>query len=556
MTASGLANRAWQAACRPADAAFQRALLDPDAAQERVLAAHLRATADTAIGRRYGFNQIRTLAEFQARVPLLSWNDHAADIARIEAGETGVWTRAPVRLLEPTGGTTGGTRLVPYTRPMQGQIRTAVAVWMADLFRAVPALRDGPAYWSVSPAGARCAPTAGGVPVGFDSDAALLSPLHARLARAVMAAPEALRLVERAEAHRYATLLHLVARADLALVSVWNPTFLSVLVAPLRAWSGRLARDLADGTLTSGLDAGLARRLAPRADARRAAELLTAVRDEPTDAGLHARLWPRLALVSAWADGHAAVPFRALRALFPHAAFQPKGLMATEGVVSIPLAGHDGVGHGGAALALTSHLVELVDGDRAVPLDEAHVGDLFEVALTTGGGLVRTRLGDRVRVVGHAGRCPLVRFVGRVGPVSDRVGEKLHDAHVSACLAELPLPHRFTLVACDDAAQPPAYVLFAETDASDEALRAAAVSLDAGLGTNPGYAHARRLGQLGPARAFRIRGSGAEAFLAGCVALGQRAGDVKPAALHRDGGWAGRFAGAFMDAPRRQSTPS
>ena len=203
------------------------------------------------------------------------------------------------------------------------------------------------------------------------------------------------------------------------------------------------------------------------------------------------------------------------------------------------------LGLGGAALAVTAHVVEMLDGDAAVPLAETAVGARYGVAVTTGGGLVRTRLGDVVEVVGHAGRCPLVRFVGRAGPVSDRVGEKLHDAHVSAALAGLAAA-RFALVACDDASCPPAYVLFTETDAPDAALLADAAALDAALGANVGYAHARRLGQLGPVRAFRVRGDGRAAFVAGCVALGQRAGDVKPAALHRDGGWAGRFAGAFV----------
>ena len=540
MTGASAANRAWEVAAAPAARAFRRALAEPEVAQERILLDHLRANAGTHIGRRYGFASIGSLDAFRTRVPILSWDDHAADMARIGTDEADVWTAAPVRLLEPTGGTTGGMRLVPYTRPMQRQIRTAVAVWTADLFRADPALRDGPAYWSVSPAGPPRPPTAGGVPVGFDSDAALLSPLHARLARSVMAAPEALRLVADAEAHRYATLLHLASRRDLALVSVWNPTFLTLLVGPLRGWSDRLARDLASGTLTAGLEPDLARRLAPRADPSRALEIAAAVRAEPTDAGLYARLWPHLRLVSAWADARAAGPFEALRALFPQARFQPKGLMATEGVVSVPMWGHDG-----AALALTSHVVELLDGETSVPLAEAHVGGCFEVALTTGGGLVRTRLGDRVRVVGRAGRCPLVRFEGRVGPVSDRVGEKLHDGHVAEALAATGLAARFTLVACDDTARPPAYVLFAETDASDEALIDAARALDTFLNSNPTYADARRLGQLGPIRAFRIAGDGAGAFVAGCVALGQRAGDVKPAALHRDGGWARRFPGCL-----------
>ena len=563
MTGASAGNRLWEAACVPAEWAFHRALADPTGTQERLLRAHLRANADTDIGRRVGFSRVRSTADFRDRVPLHMWDDLAADAARIARGAPRVWTAGRVTRLEPTSGTSGGTKLVPYTGAMRRQVRAAVGAWMADLFRAYPDLRGGPAYWSVSPAVPLPAAHAGGPPVGFDSDGGYLSPLHARLARAVMAAPDGLRHVLDPEAHRYATLRALVARADLRLVSVWNPTALALLLAPLRVWADRLAHDLRRGTLTAPLPPGLHARLARglRPDPRRADALLAAVRDEPDDGALHARLWPRLGLVSAWADGHAGAPFEALRALVPHARFQAKGLLATEGVVSIPR-----VGHGGGALALTSHVVELLDGDRSVSLDRADVGGCFDVALTTGGGLLRYRLGDRVRVVGHAGRCPLVRFVERAGPVSDRVGEKLHEAHVAACVARLGLDAAFSFVACDTTAgdtaacdtaagdgaahraRPPAYVLFAETRETDVRLAAAARALDAALSENVHYSHARRLGQLGPLRAFRVRRGGAEAFVAGCVALGQRAGSVKPAALHRDGGWAERLDGAFVDA--------
>ncbi|HEX9950524.1 MAG TPA: GH3 auxin-responsive promoter family protein [Rubricoccaceae bacterium] len=552
---AAVGNRLWEAACVPAERAFRRALADPVGTQERLLLAHVRANAETEVGRRFGFSRIRSAADFRERVPLHTWDDLAHDAARIARGTPRVWTADRVRRLEPTSGTSGGTKLVPYTDTMRQQVRAAVGAWMADLFRAMPDLRGGPAYWSVSPAVPLPAAHAGGPPVGFDSDGGYLSPLHARLARAVMAAPDDLRHVLDSETHRYATLRTTIARADLRLISVWNPTALALLLAPLRPWSDRLAHDLRRGTLTPavplppGIQDRLARGLRP--DPRRADSLLAAVRDEPDDGVLHARLWPRLGLVSAWGDGHAAGSFEQLRALVPHARIQAKGLLATEGVVSIPRVGHDG-----GALALTSHVVELLDGGQSVDLARADVGGLFEVALTMGGGLLRYRLGDRVRVVGHAGRCPLVRFVERAGPVSDRVGEKLHEAHVAACVAGLGLDAPFTLVACDTAAgdgaahraRPPAYVLFAETCDTDARLAAAARALDAALSENIHYAHARRLGQLGPLRAFRVRGDGAEAFVAGCVALGQRAGSVKPAALHRDGGWAERFDGAFVDA--------
>lgn len=553
MSAARWANAAWRASAAPDARRLRRAFEDPGRAQTRLLLQTLRRNAETEAGRRWGFGEIRSLRQFQDRVPLVTYEDLADDVARIQAGTPNVLTADPVRLLEPTGGTSGGTKLVPFTRTLQRQIRRAVGPWVADLFARHPGAARGPAYWSVSPAVPGEPTPPGTVPVGFEDDAAYLSPVAARLAGAALAVPAVLRHVADAEALRYATLCLLLARADLALVSVWNPTFLTLLVAPLRAWGDRLARDLERGTLSADLPPAVAAALAPRlhADRQRAATLRAALH-ESEDGALHARLWPRLAVVSAWADAHARTPAADLARLFPHAHLQPKGLVATEGVVSIPLGGHEG-----GALALTSHVFEFLPdgGGRPLFAHEVEAGRTYEVVLTTGGGLVRYRLGDRVEVVGHRGRCPLVQFVGRAGPVSDRVGEKLHEGHVRAALEGLGLPHTFALVAPDGEARPVRYVLFVESPASDARLAEAACRLDAALGSNVHYAHARRLGQLGPLQAVRVT-DGPRSYLDGCVALGQRLGDVKPAALHRDGGWAARFAlPRPASRPRRPSGP-
>ena len=81
---------------------------------------------------------------------------------------------------------------------------------------------------------------------------------------------------------------------------------------------------------------------------------------------------------------------------------------------------------------------------------------------------------------------------------------------------------------------------------STEALARAAGEIEAGLRENPQYRHCVRLGQLGPLKVFRIEEHGAEDYLAGCVAHGQRLGDVKPPALHRRPGWASVFRGELL----------
>jgi hypothetical protein len=47
-------------------------------------------------------------------------------------------------------------------------------------------------------------------------------------------------------------------------------------------------------------------------------------------------------------------------------------------------------------------------------------------------------------------------------------------------------------------------------------------------------------------KVFRIEGDGSEAYLDACQFRGQRAGDIKPAVLHRLDGWSRVFRGDFI----------
>src|SRR5262249_13416083 len=178
-------------------------------------------------------------------------------------------------------------------------------------------------------------------------------------------------------------------------------------------------------------------------------------------------------------------------------------------------------------------------------------GHRYEVVVTTGGGLYRYRLGDVVEVVGHADRCPLLRFLGRAGAVSDRFGEKLHEPHVREALGGLLARHRiaapFAMLACEGDGVPAAYTLSVEAEASpDDALRRLGADLEAALAESFHYRYCRDLGQLGPVAVFRIDRGGAEAFLARQGERGHRVGAVKPVALSRESGWAARFRGRLL----------
>jgi hypothetical protein len=539
----------WLASQRRGHRAFRAALERPAATQAAVLRALLTRHAGSAGGRRFGFARIRTPREYQTAVPVVGWDEVAPWVEAVKRGEHDVLTAEPVVIFETTGGSGGGAKYVPYTAGLLAEFQRALAAWMVDLYDHRPALRRGGAYWSVSPLAREREVTPGGIPVGFDDDARYFGRLARWLVGRLLLTPPELALVDDIAASRYVTLRWLLQSDDLALISVWNPSFLTLLIEALPAWAPALIEDIERGTLRPPvpLPAALARRLERRlapapGRARALARLLARTgRLAPTD------VWPRLALISCWTSAAAARLVEPLAAAFPGVEIQGKGLLATEGVVSIPLTGHRG-----AAVAVTSHFYEFAPigapDERPRLVHELDGGGEYEVILTTGGGLYRYALGDRLRVVGRVAATPLVEFVGRVGLASDLAGEKLAEAHVARALeaatAAVGVTCAFLLLAPELGA-PPCYVLFAEAPAAgDEALARLAGAVEARLYESPSYAYCRRLGQLGAVRAVRVGRGAADAYLGRCRALGQRAGAVKPPLLHRAPGWREHLAGA------------
>jgi hypothetical protein len=309
---------------------------------------------------------------------------------------------------------------------------------------------------------------------GAESDEAILGPLQRRLVRAVQAVPPSVRLTH--ENFREETLRHLTRCRTLSLISVWHPSFLDLLAGDL-----------------------------------------------DTEA-----TWPRLRVVSCWADANAAAPAAALAKKFPHARIQPKGLLSTEGFVTIP---YDGAN----VLAYRSHFFEFRSGDDVCLAHEVEVGRRYEVIFTTGGGLNRYATEDLVEVTGFHGQAPALKFAGRKDHVSDHFGEKLNEIFVREQLqiALRDVPHSFAMLACDR----DAYVLYIDTEAIVDVE-----PLERALRESHHYDLARRLGQLGPLRAQRVRNAAATYLRIRSAT--QTLGDIKIPALDRDQGWGERFGGA------------
>ncbi len=537
---STLASGAWLAASLPSWLRFRRGLHDPRSAQEHILRSLLTRNADCEYGREYEFGGIRNYAAFREKVPLVNHDDLAPMMDRIAHGEVNVLTAEPVTNLIPTSGSSGGRKLIPFTAGLQREFNAAIGPWMVDMFGQQPAMAMGSAYWSISPALPHRDDEDCAIPVGFEDDSSYLGGMRRRLVEATFAAPSLLRQAPDIETSRYLTLLCLLRRRDLALISVWHPSFLSLLLDALPMWWGELLEDVKTGGCrrTDGLKGELARAMTTRAQPNRANDL---ARLAPNQAE---KIWPRLKMISCWGDGQASLALSDLQRRFPETQIQPKGLLATEAFISIPFGGFHPV-------AVRSHFYEFRDSDGSIhPVHELTTGKIYSVVATTGGGLWRYALGDLVEVDGFVDRTPSLRFLGREGKVSDLGGEKLSETFVTKSISRafVATGHSpgFAMLAAEREEQGPwRYVLFVEGEVSVQV----AEILDRELRENPHYAICRNLGQLGPARCFKVSTGAYELYVKTRMERGQLLGEIKPQALSLEPGWAGIFPGHYVTNP-------
>lgn len=534
-------HRLLKAFVAPGSRRFHRNLDQLERVQRGKLQGLLRRVSAGEASRERGIRRDWTWEEYSRRLPVTDYDSWRADINRQRRDGGARLTSSPVRRYQPTSGSSSAVKWVPYTRDFLGELDAAISPWIADLYRQWPGMGGGRHYWSMS-----WMPTSLRREMGPDlnDDMKLMAPAKRWLAGRTQAVPQQVSLAETSDDSLFATLAWLAAHHDLTLMSVWSPTFGLGLLEGLSRWREELATVLREGRWGARA-ASMGQLACPFS--RRAAEKLEQWNGSMRPDFFH-ELWPRLTLVSAW-DTAASRPWAdKLGQLLPRADFQGKGLWATEGVVTIPLAGRH-------VLAYQSHVYEFEDvqDGRILPPWMLRRGQDVMPVLSTGSGLLRYRMNDVVHVEDFAGQVPCLRFLGR-NDGTDMVGEKLSVALIQETLDELDyrgLVRPLSLVGFDDAGDgKPGYVLLLEPEdqRTPEGLRpqlqATGEALENRLLRHFHYRLARDLGQLAPVRCLchpRMHAL----YLDECRKRGMIEGNIKVEALRY---WDGTIPGAFRDA--------
>lgn len=466
--------------------------LDVESVQKSRLLEIVRKNAGTVYGRKYGFDRIRCYEDFAERVPLTVYEDWEPYIEAAAKGEKRVLTSEDIILFELTSGSSGGKKLIPYTRSLKNEFQRGIKSWLYDIYTNVDGVCSGKSYWSITPVTAGKTYTEAGIPIGFEEDADYFGTALKSVMNRLFAVSSGVKFSKDAEDFYFRTAEQLLNCGRLTLISVWNPTFLTILCGFIR---------------------GNAQRLGLRGEKKKAAE-----------ENRFEEVFPDLKIISCWADGSAADCIGGVRELFPNVYIQPKGLLATECFVSFPL-----VGETGSRLSVFSHFFEfrsLRDG-KIYPAHRLEKGE-YEVIVTTGGGFYRYQTGDIAEVLEvFPDRPPLIKFLRRKGIASDLFGEKLTEEFVRSVCAKLGISDKFCLLApCGNS-----YKLYTT------AINITNSILDNALRESYHYDYCRSLGQLRSAEVQTVRGNPEKNYVTRLASEGMRIGDIKPAFLSRLDGW-------------------
>jgi hypothetical protein len=478
--------------------------------QEAILLDILKRNEKTVYGEQHHFNEINSIGAYQAQVPISDYEAYRLYIEQLEEKEEKLLTEEKIITFEPTSGSTKAAKLIPYTKSLKEEFQKGIKPWIYNLYTAYPEIRWGKSYWSVSPAATQKKYTRSGIPIGFEEDSEYFGKIEKYLMDIIFVRPKEIQKETNMDRFYARTAVELLKSRDLTLISVWNPTFLLLLLDYIALHKDELLDHL------------------PKS---RQKEIGQAV-----DKKAYHQIWKNLKVISCWCDANAAPYADRLHALFPNVVIQPKGLLSTECFISFPVAGE-----WGGVLSVNSHFFEFKEEscDKVSLLQELTVGKQYEVIVTTGGGFYRYRTYDMVEVVGWYHNLPLLIFKGKSDRVSDKFGEKLHEAFVRQVVERLAPNHTFFMMS----PQKDCYILYIKGE-----ILPGANELDDALRESFHYDYCRRLGQLKKAKVFALTGNPDKEYIEGCLQAGQKLGDIKPTHLSRREDWNQFFQGNYMEA--------
>jgi hypothetical protein len=183
------------------------------------------------------------------------------------------------------------------------------------------------------------------------------------------------------------------------------------------------------------------------------------------------KIWPKLKIIIGIGTGGFANYAKKIRKMYVGQSinFVLMGLIASEGVFSVPIE----LNNGNSALIPDSVFYEFrpldnEDFNSCVTLDKLEIGKDYEIIITNLSGFYRYRMQDAIRVMGMYNNLPLIQFLYRINQTVNLAGEKTTEVALRNALNKTEKEFGFDLVEFstypDPDTSPPTYKVFIEAE--------------------------------------------------------------------------------------------
>lgn len=530
---------------------FLASLAEPERVQQQFLEEHIIApNVDCELGRRFGFDKIKTLADYRQAVPISRYDAFADLIERtVQHGEQGLLTGDRIKRFFLTSGSTSKSKYIPVTnRFVRNKSRTFGIYWSL-VFGSHPAAKAGRMVTNFSDSG-KAVRSPGGLPQSSES-AYWAGVTRATQMRDKPLIPKSIAQIGDPDS-RYYAIARILLEETFAVIMTLNPSTILLLFQKVAQYADQLIEGIDKGGMGGDLAVGdeVRRYVADNytGNAKRAAEL-AALRDDGPGLLAH-RIWPELSLAICWRSPMLQ-PYIDL--LAPHlsgVAQRDYILMASEGVMAVPVED----GRSGGALAIGANLFEFVPEDEIESPDptvlsphELEPGRTYVLILSNASGLYRYNIGDVIRVVRMEQRTPVIEFLHRAGSTCSLTGEKLTEDQVTAAVSDVAeqlglAVESFTLAPAKTGF--PHYVAMIElhNEAERSVLAEVPTRLDEALEQhNMEYGSKRSSQRLGAPELWLVAPGSYEARRRQRLAGGTSDSQIKPTHLTRDPSFVDQF---------------
>jgi hypothetical protein len=494
---------------------FDRACKNPGKVQIDLLLDMVRRNAGTEYGKRYDFAAIKTVADFQRNVPVITYEDIKDDMMRVASGTSNVFTAEDPVMFAQTSGTTGDPKFVPVTPTDRGTAHSdQMRTWLYHAQKAHPGILDHKIVSLVSPAIE--GHTDSGLPFGSTSGH-IYKNMPGVVQRAYSIPYRAFE-IEDYQA-KYYTIMRISLEHDVRFLATANPSSIIKLCDKADTHAEQLIRDVHDGSLSKTLDIEpeirqhLEQKLRPNP---KRAQFLQQARERRNGKLLPGDYWPHLGLIGCWKGGTVGHYLNQFDAWFNPDGTHPVpvrdwGYLSSEARGSIPLSDEGSMG----VLTIATNFFEFVEADALeenrnepeswpfLTTDQLETNKEYYIFVTTSSGLYRYDINDIVKVVDYYHRAPQIIFLRKGRGMTNLTGEKVSvnqviNAFQEASKATGAIPEHFKAEADGDNSRYILRVEFARR-VDEPTLREFLQALDAALKhDNIEYKAKRDSTRLGP----------------------------------------------------------